>query len=376
MGLLEPGAPIDGNNAEDTATQHAVGNQESQATMPLTLDHRNDQRDNPDEDDDYDDESTAAVSEQLTEADMVTSVDSDDTAVDTDARPPSARDLLRPDSSLTHILTMSSPNEASDTVPGPERASVSILIQERLQTPIQTPEQAVNDIPSTSSQTSVEVNDQTPNTPCPIRRRRNSPGTHTASQSSGRSVLGAFASPAPSSASAGFPPRSLVSSPSFSLAATAPEDDDTSPASVNPSRREYKEMLYQEAREWPYILLDFRLKELIHYDEDDDGLQLPDFRGIERHQHIIEDWAQMRIHVNEVIPFRVYGTPALFPLDRLRCWVLTNNHCARGTPFPPNYVPIDDGVDRFNETSSVSSRGSVDFHARTQDVSILSATEG
>ena len=65
----------------------------------------------------------------------------------------------------------------------------------------------------------------------------------------------------------------------------------------------------------------------------------------------------MRTHMNNVKSLRVYGMPALFPLDRLRCWVITNNHRNRGTRFPPNHAPIGDGVDHFNETSPVSSLG-------------------
>ena len=68
-------------------------------------------------------------------------------------------------------------------------------------------------------------------------------------------------------------------------------------------------------------------------------------------------WARMRTHMNKVKPFRVYNTPALFPLDGLRCWVLTKNHRNSGTRFPLNCVSIGDGVDHFNEASSVSSLG-------------------
>ena len=93
-----------------------------------------DEHDDSGDDDDGDDFS-AAVSEQLAEADMDTRMDEDDTPVDTNARPPSPRDFLRRNSTetvretetLVYILTISSPNEASDTLPRLEWASVTVL---------------------------------------------------------------------------------------------------------------------------------------------------------------------------------------------------------------------------------------------------------
>lgn len=236
--------PIARNKAGNAATRHAVDNKESQAAMLLqryimllTLDQKEDK----------DNKTTAAAPEEPIDADVDIDMDTNDTAVDIKASSLPPRVFLRLKGTasdwqmetLTQILGIRSPSEASDTVLGPERAFVNILAQERPQRAPQTPEQAIKDTPSIFSQTSVEVSDQIPSTPCPITRRRDSRNTPTAPQSSGRSVLGTFALPAPSSASAGVPPWSVVSSPSLSLAVIVPENDDTSSASVDLSRRLY-----------------------------------------------------------------------------------------------------------------------------------------
>ena len=112
-------------------------------------------------------------------------------------------------------------------------------------------------------------------------------------------------------------------------------------------------MLYEEAQGWPNTLLDTRLKRLIRYDEDDERLPVTGLPDTRKQQLVYEAFARMQAHMDNTKPFRVYGTPALFPLDRLRCWVLTNNHRERSTPFPPNYVPIGPGGDEAMAVSSV-----------------------
>lgn len=112
-------------------------------------------------------------------------------------------------------------------------------------------------------------------------------------------------------------------------------------------------MLYEEAQGWPNTLSDMRLKRLIRYDEDDDSLPITGLPVTGKRQHVYEAFARMQGHMDNTKTFRVYGTPALFPLDRLRCWVLTNNHRERGTPFPPNYVPIGPSGDEAMSVSSI-----------------------
>lgn len=193
MYSLEQGAAIDGSNAEDAATKHVVGENESQITMPLALADRNGQHNNPKgEDTDEKGQSTVGVSEQLVEADMGAWTDRDDTMLNTNAIPPPPRLVLRRMSTasdwqretLTHIWTFSRADEASEAMP------------------------------SELDQTSNEVNNQTPSTPCPIIRRCTPPSTPTGPKSSGWSILSASASPDPLFTSAEVLPSSLASSPS------------------------------------------------------------------------------------------------------------------------------------------------------------------
>ena len=197
MDSLEQRAAIDASDAEDAATKHAVGKNESQTTMPLILADRNGQHGNPRREDAHEKgQSTAGVSEQLAIADVGAWTDRDDTMVNEKAKSPPPRLFLRRMStasdwqreSLTQILAISRADEASAAMP------------------------------SELDQTSNEVKNQTPRTPCPIIRRCTSPSTPTGPKSSGRLPLGASASPDPSFASAGVLPSSLASSPSLFLA--------------------------------------------------------------------------------------------------------------------------------------------------------------
>ena len=122
--------PVARNNAKAAATEDARDNKVLQRHgMPLTLDKK----------DVKEDKATAAAPEQSTEADRDTT---DYTAVDK-GKVTSTRVFLRLKSTasdwqmenLTQILAILSPGEASDTVPGPERASVSISAKERPMVP-------------------------------------------------------------------------------------------------------------------------------------------------------------------------------------------------------------------------------------------------
>ena len=158
-------AASNGINAEGTATQHTVGEKESQATMlpqrhsmpwkrkspklPQRLRVRQQHakpstRDNKDK---RNDKATAAAPERPAGADM----DIDDTVNNTKAISPSPRVLLRRTSTasdwqrkvLTQILAISKVDEASEAVPSPERVSAAILGQELPPNPSSSPRQAL-----------------------------------------------------------------------------------------------------------------------------------------------------------------------------------------------------------------------------------------
>ena len=165
--------------------------------MSSTLPDRHGQHDNiKGEDADEKGQYTAGVSEQLVEADIGAWKDSDNTTVITNATPLPPRLFLRRMSTasdwqretLTQILAISKADEASEAMR------------------------------SELDQTSNEIKNQTPSTPCPIIRRYTPPSTLTGPQSSKLLVLGASASPDHSFASAGVLPSSLASSPSLFLA--------------------------------------------------------------------------------------------------------------------------------------------------------------
>ena len=59
------------------------------------------------------------------------------------------------------------------------------------------------------------------------------------------------------------------------------EDDNSAPASPIPSRKEYRVILRQEASSSPLPFLSHRLKALIHFDDEDDGLPIPGLRETE-----------------------------------------------------------------------------------------------
>ena len=257
------------------------------------------------------------------------------------------------------IINHETPKSILDqAIPAPEGECGSILSPQRPGTPSQetpgspqsNPNEAPNTTPATPSETSSGDYQQAPSTPCPMPRRAVSPRTPTAPQSSRRSGLDTLTSPAPSF---GVPPWSQPASPAQSLAAALPEDDNMLPINPIPSRKGYKDLLYREAQGWPNTLSDKRLRTLIRYDQDDDSIPATGLTSTEKQQHVYEAFARMQAHMDNTTTFRIYGTPALFPLDRLRCWVLTNNHRDRATPFPPNYVPIGSSADEAMSVSSI-----------------------
>ena len=152
-------------NAEGTATQHTVGEKDSQATMlpqrhsmPLKrkstkLPRRNrvpQQHAMPsplNNKDKTNDKATAAALERPAGANM----NIDDTVNNMRAIPPSPRVLLRRPSTasdwqreiLTQISAISKVDEASEVVPSPVGASAAVLGQERPPNPSPSPRQAL-----------------------------------------------------------------------------------------------------------------------------------------------------------------------------------------------------------------------------------------
>ena len=158
-------AAIDGSNAEGTATQHTVGEKESQAamlpqrhSMPLKrkstkLPRRNrvpQQHAMPSplhNKDKTNDKATAAALERLAGADM----NIDDTVSNMRAMSPSPKVLLRRTSTasdwqreiLTQISAIAKLDKASEVVPSPVGASAAVLGQERPPNPSPSPRQAL-----------------------------------------------------------------------------------------------------------------------------------------------------------------------------------------------------------------------------------------
>ena len=153
-------------------TQHAVGKNESQATMlpqrhSMALKRKStklpqriqvpQQHTMPSTLNNKDNKATAAAPKQPTEADM----DTDDTVNNMKAMSPSPRVLLRRTSTasdwqreiLTQILAISEADEASEAVPSPEEASVAMLGQEQPPNPSPSPRQALNAMRNTLAQT-------------------------------------------------------------------------------------------------------------------------------------------------------------------------------------------------------------------------------
>ena len=72
------------------------------------------------------------------------------------------------------------------------------------------------------------------------------------------------------------------------------EDDNSSPASPIPSRKEYRVIMRQEASSSPLSSLFYRLKALIQYGDEDDGFPIPGLRESERQKHVSKARARPR----------------------------------------------------------------------------------
>lgn len=148
-------------------------------------------------------------------------------------------------------------------------------------------------------------------------------------------------------------------SPSVSTVAD-PEEEIPSPKDHRAVRTECKERLFLEAKKWSYSPDNKTLKRLLCFDDDDDerahripppDILIWDQRRYEKHVR-----AQ---HERHTLPIRVYGTPALYELDRLKCWVNLNMHRDdHKNPWPPGYICISSELDQediLDDASSVLS---------------------
>ena len=144
-------------------------------------------------------------------------------------------------------------------------------------------------------------------------------------------------------------------------------DDNVSPASPVASvsasfpgvpvhlRRQFKDLLFQEAKQWSYAPADARLKELMHFEDDDDESWAPSSEKLGAEQRRYEMYARNSAE-KDTQPIHIYGTPAWYELDRLRLWVNINQH-RDGSPWPPDYEPVSSDSDIVDDMSSIFSEG-------------------
>ncbi|KAI4184567.1 MAG: hypothetical protein LQ346_006091 [Caloplaca aetnensis] len=179
--------------------------------------------------------------------------------------------------------------------------------------------------------------------------RRSSSATIASYGTVSENGLAMFSHQVASPSEDGFQPSpSLPTSPA-SMVGLPPKND------IVAWRRICKNRLLDEARGWTYAPNERDLKKYLCFDDHDDagGLKTPTDYDIYR------DWRRYEGHATSwaprhTMPIQVYGTPGLYPLDRLKFWVNLNMHlCHPGQPWPPGYKP--QGFEHADKRSGILS---------------------
>ena len=124
-----------------------------------------------------------------------------------------------------------------------------------------------------------------------------------------------------------------------------PENQDESSHSPDARtlRRQWKQKLFEVARNWPDAPADDELKRRIRFNDDDDELAArvrPDAERAQRLKRTYEGRVRDREMEDDTRLMTIFGTMELFDLDVLRCWVLLDKHrWTRHVTFPEGYRP-------------------------------------
>ena len=122
-------------------------------------------------------------------------------------------------------------------------------------------------------------------------------------------------------------------------------------------RVEYKDVLLTMMKSWRPKDDHQKLKDLIHYEDDDSYRNALGEIEIVRERKRYEHYARQK-KVRRIRAFHIYGTEPLFPLDCLKSWVKLQRHLNPSTPFPPNYTVITNESDAVSITGTLYTQSS------------------
>ena len=123
------------------------------------------------------------------------------------------------------------------------------------------------------------------------------------------------------------------------------------------SRITFKEILLTMMHNWRPSEDGQYLKDLIHYEDENNYRNTLDEIEIVREHKRYEHYARQKKLCGKR-PFHIYGTEELFPLDCLKSWVKLYQHLNPSTPFPPNYKVITNESDAVSITGTLFTQSS------------------